>query len=262
MFLRLTAAIPLSPEANKQLASSLRMSALRGLPSSFKEMFECVFGKDHLSRQCLTRSALSSLAAFILLTIVLATRSWDGSFTRYEGEQVLMAVIAFFTINIAIDYLSLWETRAVIKRLAQTSSPARFILLVFFDLFMSAAVFLILATPLAFFLDRALSDLFGFSSTGKPYDILNSIRFIQDFWLLDSWEANTVVNFYTTFVTSAWLWIHVASTLIAKGLRSRAIHAPINFLDWDNRPLQSLGVVGAFLLTCCAISAFLFSNIR
>jgi hypothetical protein len=140
-------------------------------------------------------------------------------------------------VNVLPDYVSLLETRLLLKMMREATT-ARICLLFLCDLVFTVGT--------AFCWNLALSAVVG--ESGQPSVMLDPRR--AGLWMV-----------YPAFLTSTWLWLYVASGFLLKAARRFDIS-----LNWFNRtfdvehqPLQSIGLVAATLCTL-AYWGFAFSS--
>lgn len=88
-------------------------------PSTFVNLFDAVFTKNHLSWTCFRRSALTSV---LVITVLFAGFAGLGLITLPTTLRGLAEIAALLGIpialNIVIDYASLFETRWVLGRMS------------------------------------------------------------------------------------------------------------------------------------------------
>lgn len=170
------------------------------------EIFDKIYGKRHWSQRCFGISCCTSLLSVSVLTVVNMVPSAKvlDSYEPYLyiGGGLMLATLT----NVWIDYISLIETRLILKFASQVRPPMLPMLLVL-DLFFSAAIFAVLLSvlPCVFLWDEAGEILAV---------IFRSETFI---WNSDDVIENTLtVLFYSTFSTSIIFYIYCLSTLLFK----------------------------------------------
>ena len=85
-------------------------------------LFDAVFGSQHLSLRCFFRSSLASVLAVLLLDVLFA-EILGVMGDRALGDLALWQAIVFGSaINVIPDYISLFETRWLLRRF---EPPAR-----------------------------------------------------------------------------------------------------------------------------------------
>ncbi len=103
---------------------------MQNWPSMFANWFDRVFGDKHLSWKCFFRSCLASLAAVVLVTLIwVALRPQEialvfRGFWHAPSELGLIQLILlyFLALNLLPDYISLLETRYIIRLMAKRDS--------------------------------------------------------------------------------------------------------------------------------------------
>jgi len=83
---------------------------------SFCDLFDEIFGAQHLSLKCILRSFLASLLAMVFIWVFLG--SIGTLQVRAAGAADILLVLKYgLAINLVADYVSLLETRYLLKLL-------------------------------------------------------------------------------------------------------------------------------------------------
>lgn len=185
-----------------------------GWTKSFIKLFDSVFGEYHLSLKCLMRSAIASLIAVIVIWLLMGNAETFG--LRMESARSLgWVLVTGVVVNVIADYISLLETRLILDRMPRNSFAQIGVLI--FDFLVSAAIiwvaiFLYLHSPLH------EGDIESFAEILGVFSVFS-------------------VFFYSTFLTSVWIWGYIASTWIMR----LAIGLRISYwLDVENKPIKIL----------------------
>jgi len=260
-------------------ADSARI-AMDGLPRVFQVMFDKVFGERHLSWTCFYRSCFASLLA---VTAVLA--AW--LVTRPEarmlaGEPAFIRSVlwmVFFTglLNFIPDYLSLLETRLLLTRMTGRWKTRTILLAdaLFTGVISFAVIRLSLALVYASGMvmvpvdggDEAVLTMQVRQQVvdlGSPRDqIIDMVTFSEDFGGISmsiAAEGNDTYGevpipigmfFWSAFVTSAWLWLFAAATVVLRvlatvGARFRPLVAA---LGASEAPFRAVGYASVMVVT-------------
>ncbi len=254
---------------------------------AFLAMFQAVFGARHLSLGCLWASTLASVGLYAALLFLfvpvdvlqpLALDLWEngpqvpepvtivGDTYVSSGLLETNAALLFLAVpiaNIVVDYLSLWQTRAILR---WSAGGAPLSLGVVLDALLTGAVFVACLPlgPVAFVLGLAALEggvdeaaiatawsvaeeiwrtLWVFVTVGWPGEALSAV----------AGEANVpntalLIAFVTTFTTSAWLWFALLFAPVVRLLswtRRRGLSALGAAVDTRARPIAPLGYVAA-----------------
>lgn len=169
-----------------------------GWPRQFNAIFDWAFDEDHRSWRCIWRSACVSLCFVVLIWLLM------GQAGLFETRA--QAVLAFPTllitgliVNVVADYLSLLETRWLLGRMeARWTHPVAQIGVLLLDLVLTGAIifgvlWLYSQSPL---------------HTGPAFGLAE---------LLTAFSVYAVF-FYSTFLTTLWVWGFVLSTLAIRGI--------------------------------------------
>lgn len=238
---------------------------------SFTNIFDRVFGEKHVSWQCFWRSSTASIISVLVLTLIWAAfhkedfvKDLDTAYSvPLFALGILFAVAAF---NFLPDYLSLLETRYVIRLLCRQRSVPFIIGILAIDMLVTASIFtmmFIIATLLFIFLLMSLTDLVP---RELPFRVVFHSFFSQEYLVqlsksaflfermrppTETTGAPVGVPFYSTFTTSAWIWLYLASSgLIRLALYlARGISWTKTILNIDEKPLKSMGFVSCLLVS-------------
>jgi hypothetical protein len=114
----------LSQDAKETLTMWLWGEYESSWPEHFCNLFDSVFGAKHLSLRCFIRSALASVFSVVLLYVLFAeVLGVLDPESRAGGEMPIgKALLLGAAINIIPDYLSLFETRWLLKRFERVNS--------------------------------------------------------------------------------------------------------------------------------------------
>ena len=233
-----------------------RKSRVSNWPDSFKSLFDAVFTNRHFSWTCFLRSVLAS--AIIVVTLLLGMVAF-GVMSFYEiaeltptGSVVLsvIAAVAFIVLlNSVVDYVSLYQTRWLIGKMAMTGRTAVHVGLLALDAVLTAAIF-VYSVSSAQLLAMAVQ---GFDLTmgnllrAAFYDVP---RFVY-MWVMEGSEPVLWVVLSSTFFTSVWIWLYALAGVAMRGTLSlfRGVDVMRNLFNVEERPIHALGVMLAVLTT-------------
>ncbi len=152
---------------------------------SFIGLFERVFGADHWSWRCFRRSAIASLCFVALLWFVVG-KVEPLNVRIGETWPLWRTLICALLINVVADYASLFETRLLLRMLEQRRTVVVQAAVIILDAVLTGVI--IYATIYLF----ALSPLYE-GELGSFSQILGAFSLFSVF-------------FYSTFLTSIWIW--------------------------------------------------------
>ncbi len=195
----------------------------------FCNLFDAVFGQRHLSLRCFLRSSLASVLAVLLLYVLFAEILGVMSH-RALGELSLWQAIAFgAAINVVPDYISLFETRWLLRRFERVKSVLGQVGILFADALLTGAIIWLGI------------NLFQLVRGAEPLTAIEMLALFSVF----------SVFFYSTFLTSLWAWIYCLSTWIMR-LFSRTMLNKV--LDVENKPVAQVALVGTILVFIAALA--------
>ena len=215
-------------------------------PETFAAVFDRVFGERHLSWKCFLRSCIASIVAVIIVTLLWAGLR-PGEFTAFlQGEEIafMLFIILLFAgiINLIPDYLSLLESRYVIRWMIDKQSQVPTFAFLAIDFVATGAIGLI-----AHFVFLVLTP-WGFSAA-EFFSIFQ--EHVLPLSASVSGEPAGGIWFYSTFFTSVWVWLYALSGLTVKLAQYLGVGLGFlkRFVNIDDKPLRSLGFVSMLLIT-------------
>jgi hypothetical protein len=229
----------MSTQSRDRLSSWLRQSDARTLiesiPAQFLVLFDRLFGERHLTWRCFARSAIASTLMVWIVSLLWAVRHPPPSVWGAAELLFNMTVVAI-VFNLVPDYVSLLETRYLLSR-AERSGRIWMLLLV--DLL--ATGFLGFGGYLAGYLVFGGSPERSWSFVWQ----LVSFRPILSFDLSGGAVYNLPLGFYfySTFFTSAWLWLYALSVLASRVLvrMNQGVGFLLRATDVEYQPFGALG---------------------
>ncbi len=227
-------------------------------PHHFAALFDRLFGKRHFSWRCFLRSTLASMLSFVLVSLITIQASpavW-AFMQRELGLQgtIVSLAIAGVVVNIVPDYVSLLETRWLIRGMQKTRSLIGQLAWLLLDLLFTA----IIAYLAGFAAASTLAVLIAGVSGDFVVRIMQLlwIGFIRNLQSLLTFEGGInaqgmliLIPFLTTFLTSAWAWLYFVAQFLMR--LSAPLRRSLGFLQYalpiEHRPLRAVGVVMALV---------------
>lgn len=240
---------------------------------AFNSMFEAVFGRRHFSWKCFWRSAVASTMAFVLVyssfsyisenfiaDFMKITRKFLGGSLQSFTHEYKAMLVSLYLANVIGDYVSLLETRLVLKfAQARRKLIGSMVLL---DAALTPIIFLC-TFSFTFALCMALffpSDYFG--SEDPLSSVLIELSFIIPllvFVSIKEFVPILIPGVATAFITSVWLWLALIFGPIVRLFvwsRRTGLTAVGRVLDAERRPFAALGYVTALLILVLGVSAW------
>jgi hypothetical protein len=261
---------------SKLLSKANTLDIVRAWPQSVIEVFDATFGERHLSWRCFLRSSIASVLLVSLLLIVTistdqATAQFFLGLAQPPFSPHLVRLLFAWTLGTLIpDYLSLLETRYVLRQMRIRNQPKQLVVLLGVDFIATTIVARVglmfvgfgilvanyyihpsytVSTALRNAWHFAANDLFVveyFPKIGASYDKATGfIRLSTGAWL------------YASYLTSVWIWLHLAALLLLRlSPRVDKFLGRLRWLlDYRRQPFRAIGGVTAlliFLLFCLA----------
>ena len=222
---------------------------LSNWPQGFAEIFDSVFGRKHLSWRCFARSSIASFISVAVLTLIWL--AFSPASARYHlrlwdmKELITLALI----LNVLPDYLSLLKARYVVRAMARKPTVGRITFLLILDFVACVAIYF------AFFVAFWWSYVVWYRS---PTVFLGDL---QDFVAVSlSFRTPVSSLFFATFFTSVWAWLYALSVALVRGANyfSVGVKTLERFLDIDDKPIRSLGLVSMLIVTVLYLVVPLF----
>jgi len=229
---------------------------------SFAKLFDRIFTDKHFTWSCFLRSSVASIASVVLMALIyillnyelLANQRWDV-FIPYGFLVTSRAVfVCLFAFNLIPDYLSLLETRYIIKRMGLEQSFIRnlaFLVLDFaatFLIFVVVGVILItlVMLPITFFSSVLEFDFSGIGEAMKSFP-----KFMIDSFHIKGDSEGFSVFLYSTFFTSVWVWLYAISGFLIKTLShfNRGLRFFKRHFNIEKEPFNAIGAVAMTLVT-------------
>ncbi len=209
-------------------------------------MFDSIYGEKHWKFKCFFRSCISSIIFLsIIVSSLILNEGYNITNIEIVYETLPPALLIACVFNFIPDFISLLETRHMLRLLLISNSIFIFLLVIVADIILTGSCFI------------------GFLT------LLNSLRHGLNFYAswIELWNEEIITGklflleikrlspfFYTTFFTSIWLWLYIFSALIVK--LTYYVGYPIRVVqylfDVDQHPILALGTVS------CALVTFLF----
>lgn len=251
------------------LAKDESASKLGHLPNQFAKVFDSIFGTKHLAWKCFWRSCLTSVSAYFVIAIVyfvwgLMGAILNGEYIAISGESISIVIFLLFislisalAANLIPDYISLLETRFLLKYLSgKNCSAIIMLMLLMVDLFLTAAIFILIASPI-------YGELLGSGFYGwRSYEvwterILFDLMPSDDNWTSYLWTLK--IAFATTFITSIWLWLYMAGAVLSKF--GAGYNWYIKIIRIEERPVVSIGLLGGIFASVIYFTSFGFISL-
>ncbi|PSQ96469.1 MAG: hypothetical protein BRD55_06460 [Bacteroidetes bacterium SW_9_63_38] len=224
-------------------------------PSTFVSLFDAVFTERHLSWTCFRRSALTSIFVITVLFAGFSGVGWitlPASLTGFMETAALLGIP--MSLNIVIDYASLYETRWVLGRMARSDRMPVYLVYLGIDLILTMLCVVIPVAILQIF-GLGLMTEFSIRSSDFWYQlhsaILNTAELFLAFTGKHLGEIPRVMSvmLLSTLFTSVWVWLYAGAGLIL-----RITYPVFKSLDWlthhlnvETHPVHAMGMLLVFL---------------
>jgi hypothetical protein len=228
--------------------------------STFVALFASVFGPSHWSWRCLSRSAVATLATIAVILVVTASAERVPGDLRYGGGLTNLAALlaVMFVSNLVADYLSLYETRWVLGRLASkprgTVGKMGFLGL---DLILTSLIVL-LSTVSVVLLLGGLGQVVSLPEMLRPTpnnlqswstSLSEGRRLTSEGTSVEIFPALAMLG--STYFTSIWALLYVLAGAALRTTRRvfDGVAGLSRVLDIDQRPLQAMGIALSIVVT-------------
>lgn len=226
-------------------------------PDFFVQLFDKIFSKQpkpgevlpewrrHLSERCFWRSCAASIFAVIAVTVVRTSLLEHlPSFSEMFSYALIAGVFSLF-INLFPDYLSLLETRYLLRFMEMNPSVVTLALLLFADTVFTVVIFVVVGLSVMAWIEPGafLPTFLEMLSDWKQ------IMWIEEDRHPLRRSSLQGLFFYSTFFTSAWLWLFALSQLFfrAASQLDSALRLLKYALPIETRPFRSMGIVAGLI---------------
>ncbi|MFX1453072.1 MAG: hypothetical protein ACFFCM_19715 [Promethearchaeota archaeon] len=258
----------INDETRNKISQWLKNLDLKGpsknWPDHFLKTFDSIFGKRHFSFKCFFRSCVASyLSANIMFFCIFAFN--PKLFHNVFSEIFLVVVLAVMSwtaifspfINFIPDYFSLLESRYTIKLMSLKPSIDRITIFLILDFIFTLSIVIITFYFIYLFIIN-YSDP-GSINAFKKMGFNKFLIFTINLQLIDGEQYGNSGGiifflqpfFFSTFFTSIWVWLFAISGYTVKFLEyaGYSINHTLKYLDIDNKPLRSMGLVTIMLVS-------------
>jgi len=213
----------LSPDTNANIELWLKGDYQDSWLKIFCDVFDKVFGKKHLSLKTFFRSAIVSISSVFVLYFIFSTVFQVLGSRTPSNISLIKVLIIGGILNIIPDYISLFETRWILKKFSKFSSFIGNLGILFLDLVISATII--------------LSSIYLFQHF-RGEEINSWIELVAIFSIYS-------IFFYSTFITSVWSWLFFISKWFVALISKTKLRT---WLDLKTNPMATIGAVGAILI--------------
>ncbi|MEQ9399383.1 MAG: hypothetical protein RJQ04_09425 [Longimicrobiales bacterium] len=242
-------------------------AAVQGLPSHFAALFDRIFGDRHLSLRCFWRSTVASFVTVGAITLLyFATgRRFHGLDTDLQTWKMSISVglvmgLATGLVNVLPDYVSLLQTRLVL-RWAARRAPGRG------RLAAALAIDAVVTGAIAF---AAAFGILSLLWWGPEYGrlVMSTVPYLGAFLVdvltlapqagLRAGDVEIALSnvpigifFYSTFLTSVWLWLYALSVPLSRVLvrAGRGMGFLLRAADVSRHPFRALGFASVLVVS-------------
>ncbi len=223
-------------------------------PETFVSLFDALFTENHLSWTCFFRSALTSIA---VITILFGVFIGFGVIPFPPLDKLLLIGLALLlpvSMNIVVDYASLFETRWILGRMSNSSHPLVHVGYLGIDLLLT---FLCILTPFFAIQFVGISLIAGHPLGSMIFwkQLLGAIQnAIELFFLFGTEDFGGLpdvmsIMLFSTMFTSVWVWLYVGAGLLLQTLRPvfESLDVLKRHLNVETRPIHTMGMLLAVL---------------
>ena len=210
----------LTSKDSRESFSVIMMGEFKGWAVGFIELFDRIFGKKHLSWRCFFRSSIASILTVLLLYHLFGTiLELVGEEQRTRETIDFIGVLGLgIILNIIPDYISLFQTRWILKQYSKRNSLWMQILILLIDLVLSALI-IFLAINI--------------------YVLVTGGEWVSIAKLVGAYN-NYTIFFYSTFLTSLLAWIYLLSFWVIRIVDKMARVLPALDLEHQGVTIFSL----------------------
>lgn len=227
----------------ERFSATLRRQRIVPWTEAFVRWFDLTFiGKNYISSARLS-FIRSSFSSFFWYTIVLLTLMGSSSSYRTLVGSIPMSTfvgiqILLFLLNLVPDYVSLVETRQILRWMERSTEATRVVLLGVLDIALTGLICVVFYVPIVAVIHKIL--------VGYP---LGEVVFrMSEVVSLRGVFVPLSTSIYTTFVTSIWTLFYNLAQILVKVIPFFQMTLRI-----DDRPFRSVGIVLALIAAILAL---------
>ena len=242
-------------------AQRLLAGGVGNLGGIFKNLFDGIFDPGGRGRPLFLRAGLVSCAVLAILSLnwinfqsERAKPALDMTLSTWENAVFNATTLVIFVVvlNLIADYISLWETRVVLGWMSNTRSKVKLSLLAVLDLAATIAIYcagFTIAMSLLAVLFQVPNARDGFAALlGNIWTLLLGV-FIEGGLIFRHGDVTIdpfALFFYTSLVTSIWVWGFVLGVIVWSVL-GRLLPVMLGALYTKN-PVTCVMATGGFCL--------------
>ena len=238
----------LHPRLRKQFSAFLLAKNVspnvQYVAASFIDMMNVIFGPNPCSVRFMLRSFVTSTGCFGLMLGIYTLLNPNTFHGWWGTEALILTVCAGGICNLLPDYISVMESRLLISRMKDGRGIDVFICLIL-DFFLTTVIGIFAIFIYLLFFPN-LYELFLGPYPADPSSLMADIWMIfPSAFLLDrSYEGLFGIIIYTTYLTSAWIWLYAITIILVK---TRGVMRPFRkILPVKKRPFRSVGMAVFF----------------
>ncbi len=235
------------------------------------KLLDKIYGKRHFSRRCIAVSLCVSILSVMILSIAAFSIRPNTLYSQIGFRSMAFGLLWWaITINCWIDYVSLVETRLVLRFASRVRLSVLLVLLLA-DLFISAILFF-----LAYFVFLWVSfSLLDYRLEGLGYEhmirlaiqqTLSHVASLPDILMFSTTDDVTVISiyFYSTLSTSVIFYVYCLSALLFKLLKlsKTRIMVVLEKLEKSDNLFKALGGFLAAIVLVVKCTVELVQHIR
>jgi hypothetical protein len=227
-------------------------AGVRGWPEQIRAAFDAVFGTRPLSLSFIARSCATSLGGvgvglLIWMTVTGLTPRIEGFESDVTAFLVMLVFLVSVTavLNFLPDYLSVVQTRFVVSRMTRGGSPAVWLL-----------ADLLATTVLAFSMFGIMHVTGSLGWTGRMAESFGGVVTLAvTLGQFPNMDPDVLpppgLWFYSTFVTSVWVWLYALGGLLLRGARrlDGVMGVFRRVIDVEAKPIRSIGYAAVLITT-------------
>ena len=227
-----------SPQFRELLAGLIQRTSPPSRDSAWAQtfvvLFDRIFGTRPLSLRFIGRSLAASFLAVAVMWIIWLWNAPDPDFWMTTSTLIVAPLV----INSVPDYLSLVESRWIVARMRGRGARATCALLLL-DAILTALIFYVFVSLVVIVLVAMMEP-----DQAIPLDPLQIwLLLTEGGGLALAGDTTIGVFFYSTYFTSVWVWLYVASRSLLRLLAASAplLRALKFVLPIEQKPLRAIG---------------------
>jgi len=219
-------------------------------PGLFVAMFDGLFGERHLSVRCFLRSAIMSVVIVAALALFWFFHAEEADRAYFCADELLYFVPVIVAVNVLPDYLSLLQTRAMLRVMCAAPLRGLVFSMLVLDLIASMAITFLVGGVLRGLVNQLDQGVFEPLDLITAWPIDMAMQFFGYGVGLESERGISIGVFvYSALWTSVWVWLFALVSVLARAGGTITVLRSLVFrwVKVEETPYRAIGVIATVI---------------